>query len=218
MPRCFQVSKATGLEERVEWKDASKFTETRTVNRGEMKAMDAIGVLVAQHRTIDGLFEEMRHEPRRRRLTNLVSRLAEELIAHLAAEEAVFYPAMRRVLDDGPETSDRGRNEHSLLRIELRRVLEASVTDPSFGERLASLHQLFELHACHEEGELFPRFAQAASPSQLQMLGDEIVASRPPVWIVTTEGRSLVQSNSEWSLRSRLSLELGAASTPPRPR
>ena len=176
--------------------------------------MDAIGVLVAQHRTIDSLLEEIRHETRRRRVTSLVSRLAEELIAHLAAEEAVFYPAMRRVLDDGPETTDRGRSEHGSLRFELRRVLEASVADTSFGERMASLRKLFELHARHEEDELFPRFAQAASPSQLQTLGDEIVASRPPVWIVTTEGRSLVQSNGEWSLRSRVSLELGAPSTP----
>jgi hemerythrin superfamily protein len=172
--------------------------------------MDATGVLVAQHRTIDGLFEAIHQETRRRRLTSLVSRLAEELIAHLAAEEAVFYPAMRRVLDDGPETSDRGCNEHLQLRVELRRVLEASIGDESFAQRMAGMRELFQLHVHREEGELFPRLARALSPSRLQALGDEIVASRPPVWIVTQEGRSLVQSNGEWSLRSRVSLPLPA--------
>jgi hemerythrin superfamily protein len=172
--------------------------------------MDAIGVLVAQHRAIEGLFEEAEQETGRRRLASAVSRLAEELIAHLAAEETVFYPALRRVLDDGPEITDRGRNEHLALRIELRRMLEASVSDASFRERIAGLRVLFERHVRQEEVELFPRFARAASDNQLQALGDEIIASRPPVWIVTTEGRALIQRNGEWSLRSRVSLPIPA--------
>jgi hemerythrin superfamily protein len=174
--------------------------------------MDAIGVLVAQHRAIVGLFEEVEHETRRRRLASAVSRLAEELIAHMAAEETVFYPELRRVLDDGPEVDDRIREEHLLLRIELRRMLEASVAEASFGERITGMRVLFDRHADHEERVLFPRFAQAASESQRQALGDEIIASRPPVWIVTTEGRALVQGNDEWALRSRVSLPIPAKS------
>jgi hemerythrin superfamily protein len=182
------------------------------MNRGEIKAMNAIGVLVAQHRAIEGLFDEVEHETRRRKLVSAVSRLAEELIAHMAAEEAVFYPVLRRVLDDGVEMNDRGRNDHLLLRIELRRMLETSVAEASFGEHIACMRGLFQEHVRHEEDELFPRFASAAPESQLQALGDEIVASRPPVWIVTTEGRALVQTNGEWALRSRVSLPIPAKS------
>ena len=172
--------------------------------------MDAIGVLVAQHRAIATLFDEVQHETGRRRLASAVSRLAEELIAHLAAEEAVFYPALRRVLDDGPEVTDRGRKEHLALRTELRRMLEASVSEASFSERIAGMRVLFERHMRQEEEELFPRFASAAPESQRQSLGEEIVASRPPVWIVTPEGRALIQRSGEWSLRSRVSLPIPA--------
>jgi hemerythrin superfamily protein len=174
--------------------------------------MDAIGVLVAQHRAIVGLFREVERETRRRRLASAVSRLAEELIAHMAAEETVFYPELRRMLDDGPEMDVRVREEHLHLRIELRRMLEADFAGASFGERIAGMRVLFDRHADHEEQVLFPRFAQAASDSQRQALGSEIIASRPPVWIVTTEGRTLVRTKGEWALRSRVSLPIPAKS------
>ncbi|MGA7124007.1 MAG: hemerythrin domain-containing protein, partial [Polyangiaceae bacterium] len=64
--------------------------------------MDATLTLVEQHRVIEGLFDEVAREGRRRARSSLVSSLAEELIAHLAAEETVFYPAVRRVLDELP--------------------------------------------------------------------------------------------------------------------
>jgi hemerythrin superfamily protein len=210
MPRPYELSKASRHRDRNALKGAYAFPTPKLLDNGEMRAMDAIGVLVAQHRTIVGLFEQIHRETRRRRLTNLVSRLAEELIAHLAAEEAVFYPAMRRVLDGGSETRDCDDSEHLQLRVELRRVLEASLGDESFAQRVASMRELFQLHVRREERELFPRIARAVSQSRLRALGDEIVASRPPVWIVTQEGRSLVQSNGESSLRSRVSLPLPA--------
>jgi hemerythrin superfamily protein len=174
--------------------------------------MDAIDVLVAQHRLIGSLFKKVELETDRRRLTNAVSRLAEELIAHLAAEETVFYPALRQVLDDGCETGERSCDDHLALRIELRRMLEASVADASFSGRISGMRKLFEQHARLEEGELFPRFAKVASKSHVQALGNEIVASRPPVWIVTTEGRGPATANAkaEWTLPSRVSLPIPA--------
>ena len=173
--------------------------------------MDATRVLVAQHRAIEALFEEVKHETRRRERTSAVARLAEELIAHMAAEEAVFYPATRRILDRGANAADRGRSEHLLLRIDLRRVLETSVVDASFGERVESLRALFSQHINEEEGELFPRVTHAVSVAQLAVLGAEVLASRPPVWIVTTEGRALVQSEGEWALRGSVSLPIPPA-------
>jgi hemerythrin superfamily protein len=170
--------------------------------------MDATRVLVAQHRAIETLFEEVDHERRRRRREGAVSRLAEELIAHMAAEEAVFYPTARRVLDKGVAASDQGRNEHLMLRIELRRMLETSVTDAAFDERIEVLRTLFVQHVGDEESNLFPRVANALSRAQLEALGVEILASRPPVWVVTAEGRALVHSGDQWSLRSRISLPI----------
>jgi hypothetical protein len=173
--------------------------------------MDATRVLIAQHRAIEALFDEVEHEARRRGQASAVARLAEELIAHMAAEEAVFYPAARLVLDGGANATERGRSEHLLLRIELRKLLETSVTDESFRERIASLRGIHAEHVKDEEVELFPRVACALPVADLEILGAEILASRPPVWIVTTEGRSLVQSEGEWALRGSASLPIPPA-------
>ena len=65
--------------------------------------MSATSVLVVQHRTIGALFNDVVGETRRHARSRGVARLAEELIAHIVAEEAVFYPAVRRALRaDGP--------------------------------------------------------------------------------------------------------------------
>ena len=174
--------------------------------------MDATLALVAQHRVIEGLFDEVAYEARRRARSCLVSRLAEELIAHLAAEEAVFYPAVRRVLEASPDAGGPDRDEHFFLRTELRSVLKTTVGDPSFDERIAALRALFAEHVRSEEAELFPRVVRAVSEAQRHALGAEILASRPHVWIVTTEGKTAIDASGEWALRSRVSLLLGAAS------
>jgi hemerythrin superfamily protein len=170
--------------------------------------MDAIRVLVAQHRAIEALFEEVEHEKRRRARASATSRLAEELIAHMAAEEAVFYPAARRVLDAGAEGSARDRDEHLLLRMELRRMLETGVAEASFAERIEALRALFEQHVREEEAELFPRVVGAVAAAQREMWGAEILASRPKVWVVTTEGHPPMQSSGQWASRSHVSLPI----------
>jgi hemerythrin superfamily protein len=182
--------------------------QTETGQQEKIKAMDATRVLVAQHRAIETLFEEVDHERRRRRRASAVSRLAEELIVHMAAEEAVFYPMARRVLDEGSDASDQGRSEHLLLRIELRRMLETSVSEAAFDQRIEVLRALFAQHVREEESNLFPRVASQLTHLQLETLGVEILASRPPVWVVTGEERALVHSGDEWALRSRISLPI----------
>jgi hemerythrin superfamily protein len=141
-------------------------------------------VLVSQHRAIEALFEELANETRRNARVRLASRLAEELIAHMAAEEAVFYPAVRRTL--GVEIDD-----HFMLRAQLRRVLSTSVHEPAFRARLEGLRLIFDHYAQNEETDLFPRIEAALEVHQLDAMGEEILDSRPPVWIVTTDAQAL---------------------------
>jgi hemerythrin superfamily protein len=172
--------------------------------------MDATRTLVAQHRVIEALFVEVASEGRRRARSSLVSRLAEEIIAHLAAEEAVFYPAVRRAFKDLPGAGGLGGDEHRFLRIELRTVLKTSVGHPSFGERITALQTLFAEHVRGQEAEVFPRVVRLVSEAKRVALGAEILASRPHVWMVTTEGKTPIHAVGDWPLRSRVSVLLGA--------
>ncbi|MGA7119666.1 MAG: hypothetical protein WBY94_06180, partial [Polyangiaceae bacterium] len=101
-------------------------------------------------------------------------------------------------------------DEHLLLRIELRTLLKTSVGDRSFDERIAALRTLFAEHVRREEVDLFPRVSRGVSAAQRDVLGEEILASRPHVWIVTTEGEKPRDAANDWRLRSRVSVVLGA--------
>jgi hypothetical protein len=149
------------------------------------------------------------HGPARERA---VSQLAEELIAHMAAEEAVFYPAAQRALRRGrraPRDAAHGwGEEHVDVRVQLRRLLGASLGDAVFAEAFARLRATFARHSHDEESTLFPRVEQALDADDLDRLGLEIVASRPPIWIVTTEPRTRRRTAQKWALRSRVSLPI----------
>ncbi len=175
--------------------------------------MKATRILIAQHRAIEALFEELAGETRRASRARAASRLAEELIAHMAGEEAIFYPAVRRVLGvslrawdtplatppDFPVDGTRGEGSavdtHFMLRVQLRRVLATRVQDPAFEPRSEALRLLFAHHVEAEETTIFPRVEAEVADSQLETLGADVLGSRPPIWVVTTEGRALIHSS-----------------------
>lgn len=175
--------------------------------------MNATRVLAAQHQAIEALFDEIDDEARRNVRTRLAARIAEELIAHMAAEEGVFYPAARRALrgDVDADAAAHLVDEHVTLRGQLRRVLAASVGEPAFEEHLTSLRALFERHARDEERTLFPAVERALGAGELELLGAEVLASRPPVWIVTSDRPALGGQGAGVQLSSRVSLPIPAA-------
>lgn len=172
--------------------------------------MNATRVLAAQHQAIEALFDEIGHEVRRNVRTRLAARIAEELIAHMAAEEAVFYPAARRALPDDGDADAVAHlaDEHVTLRVQLRRVLAASVDEPAFEEHLVSLRMLFERHVREEERTIFPAVERALGAGELELLGAEVLASRPPVWIVTTDRHAPERQGAGLRLGSRVSLPI----------
>jgi Hemerythrin HHE cation binding domain len=176
--------------------------------------MKATRILIAQHRAIEALFEELARETRRTARSRAASRVAEELIAHMAGEEAIFYPAVRRVLGSAFRSWESPRSNPSddapapgpavdtrfMLRAQLRRVLATRVQEPAFEPRCEALRLLFAHHVEAEETAVFPRVEAALGDSQLETLGADVLGSRPPIWVVTTEGRALIHSSK--SLRS----------------
>jgi hemerythrin superfamily protein len=160
--------------------------------------MNATRILVAQHRAIEAMFEDLAGETRRQARVRAASRLTEELIAHMTGEETIFYPAARRALSDTAHFDDLGegaRDDHFMLRAQLRRMLATSVNDPAFQPRFEALRLLFARHVQAEERELFPRVEAALVASQLESLGAEVLGSRPPIWLVTTEAHAALRSS-----------------------
>jgi hypothetical protein len=152
--------------------------------------MTVTRVLAEQHRAIAHLFLALSCQMDRDGLERLSSRLAEELIAHMAVEAAVFLPAVEQFL--GEQAPDL----HVAVRLELRRLLETDPGDPSFPLHVQAARMRFDEHVCEEEGVLFPWLERSVPPAELDALAALLAKSRPPVWIVMTEGRVLEEDDA----------------------
>jgi hemerythrin superfamily protein len=162
--------------------------------------MNATRLLTAQHRAIETLFEDVAGETRRGVRARAASRLTEELIAHMAAEETLFYPAARGALGQGMRAGgERAPDRHFMLRAQLRRVLQTGIHTPAFKPRFEALRTLFAHHVDDEENDVFPQVDAALTASVLAELGHAIEAARPRVWIVTPEANaSMFPMHAAW--------------------
>jgi hemerythrin superfamily protein len=147
----------------------------------------------ADHVRLDELLHELdrtgpaEQDPVLRRIYRLV-------FPHAFAEESVLWPALRRLLPDGPALTRQIEQEHQEVN-ELVTALER--LDRHDERRAATLDRLVEVlreDVRDEEDALLPRLQQRATPAQLRLLGvawevvrraaptraHPVVARRPP--------------------------------------
>lgn len=125
---------------------------------------------------------------------------------HAFAEEAVLWPALRRVLPDGDELTLRVEVEHQQIN-EL--VVRLEALEPGSVDRRTVLDRIVALlreDVRDEEDVLLPRLQQAMTPRQLRVLGvaweavrriaptraHPIVARRPPGNVISALPLSLL--------------------------
>jgi hypothetical protein len=80
------------------------------------------------------------------------------------------------------------------------------VDDEAFEGRIAWWRARFEEHARAEETRIFPRVDSALGDADHEVLGAEILGSRPPIWMVVPERAP--RAGATMKLRSRVSLPL----------
>jgi iron-sulfur cluster repair protein YtfE (RIC family) len=127
--------------------------------------MKATSLLEAQHRTVEALFEKL--ESRRGNMSSTLDELANNLVAHMAIEQDILYPAIREVDE---ELVNESYEEHALAEVALRRLLATHPDEPVFKARLTALKELIEHHVTEEEEELFPQVEEALDDAVLTRL------------------------------------------------
>ncbi len=132
----------------------------------DVAAPRATDLLVHQHRTLEKLFERL--ESSKKGLDATLRELADELSAHIAIEEKLFYPAVRKLK---PDLILEGLEEHAMGRFALQRLLGTKASDESLQARLKALKELMTNHHHEEERELFTVVRRAMPNKQLEKLG-----------------------------------------------
>ena len=135
--------------------------------------MDAIELLLHQHRRIERLFAEAKQGAD-------LGDLFDALALHAMLEEQQFYPATRAARSgDSLRTAV---EEHLAIKQMIADLLGCEPSDPRFEARLNLLEDEVRQHVAQEEAELFPAAGALLSPDERDELGaamQELVDGAP---------------------------------------
>jgi hemerythrin-like domain-containing protein len=138
--------------------------------------MDAIRLLKQQHREVEELFEQFEKacesdQGEEVRL-ELFTRIADNLAAHCAIEEKIFYPSV--YVDDTEDKLREAVEEHLSAKRVIADLLDMSPMDAQFKAKMSVLKEEILHHVEEEEGELFKSVRQMLTRGELSELGEQM--------------------------------------------
>jgi iron-sulfur cluster repair protein YtfE (RIC family) len=137
--------------------------------------MKATTLLERHHRNLKQLCEAVEQGSAGMR-ESLLPQLAGDLLAHLAVEAQVFYPAILEVMGkDAIAVQARMRQRHARATDAIREALAASLDSEEFERVILALKVVIEVHAEEEEETLFPRIERALEAEESRALAREMM-------------------------------------------
>jgi len=127
------------------------------------KAGDAIAMLTADHKKVEGLFKEfesLKESGSPKEKTALVEQICQELAVHAALEEEIFYPAVRAAADED-DLMDEALVEHAGAKELIAQLQSMQPRDQLYDAKVTVLGEQIEHHVEEEEGEMFPKAQRA---------------------------------------------------------
>ncbi|MDQ7744369.1 hemerythrin domain-containing protein [Hydrogenophaga pseudoflava] len=134
---------------------------------------EAVTLLVNQHRRLEALLSLVVEEAAPPERTRRLLKAADELAVHIAAEEMLFYPAVR-----AERTEDillESLEEHLSLKRLLADLLALDPVDCTFTPKCKVLLEQTEHHHEEEEDHLFPKVMLLLGPEKRAELGRQML-------------------------------------------
>lgn len=141
--------------------------------------MDAIQLIVSDHREVERLFKEFERAERAgdaARQADCVRSLVRELSVHASIEEQFVYPALRqRVGDDRVHDA---LEEHHGAKVTLDEIDALPVDHPRLASKVRLLAENVRRHVEEEERELLPALERALGDDGRRDLGDVLARAK----------------------------------------
>jgi len=131
--------------------------------------MNAIDLLKQQHKKTLAALEKAANGKLDARESK---KAADELVAHMAIEEHIFYPRVRQLMKEMVAGSF---EEHTVARFELARALTAR-GDAELEARFKVLLEIVSHHIDEEEEVMFPKVQKSIPAEELNRLGERMQA------------------------------------------
>ncbi len=137
----------------------------------ENKKMNAVDLLIADHKGVKELFEKVESSPESEHPA-IFQKIKAELDVHAHIEETIFYPKMKS--DGDKPLVDivlEGIEEHRQIKMFLKELDAISGESTKFEPKLKVLMEDTEHHVKEEEGEMFPLVKKQFDGDALEELG-----------------------------------------------
>ena len=137
----------------------------------------AIELLMADHRTVEDLFEQYESEKESDEDTRraIAAQICGELSVHAQVEEEIFYPWLRENLEK-MEMLEEAYVEHQGAKDLIAQIESAGEIDDAFNAKVKVLGEYIKHHVKEEEQEIFPEIR--SKKDELDELGQEIAARK----------------------------------------
>ena len=133
---------------------------------------NATQMIRQDHKKVEGLFKKFEQTQGSQAKRRLAENAMAELEVHAALEEEIFYPAVKKEVDDGSSMVQEAIEEHQTVKqliSELKRMEEA---DEEFESQFSQLMENVQHHVEEEESEMLPKVEE--SQLDLNSLGQQM--------------------------------------------
>jgi hemerythrin superfamily protein len=154
-------------------------TKSRSSSTARMRSKhaDAIGLLKADHRQVEGWFSQYSKSKDQRKKQQLAAHICDALTVHTAIEEEIFYPAFIEATGD-KSTHHEAVVEHAGAKNLIAEIQAMSVGDDYYDAKMTVLSEMIKHHVKEEEqpGGMFSEAKK--SDMDLQALGEQLLARK----------------------------------------
>lgn len=138
---------------------------------------DAIALLKADHRKVEGLFEQFEKAKDSARKQKLAQEICTELMVHATIEEEIFYPACKDAVDE--DLGNEAYVEHDGAKVLIAEIAQGTPEDEFYDAKVKVLSEMIEHHVKEEEKPGEGYFAQARKGDvDMDDLGERLLARK----------------------------------------
>ena len=168
---------------------ATPHAETRTRRSSPKAAPDAIALLKADHREVEGWFDDFEKAKSTSKKQKLADQICLALKVHAEIEEEMFYPACRQAGVD-EDTMDEADVEHDGAKKLIAKIEASRAGADHFDAQVHVLGEMIKHHVKEEEGR-DGMFAKAKKTAlDMDELGEQLQRRKTQLMKQMKNGRS----------------------------
>jgi hemerythrin superfamily protein len=151
--------------------------KSRSKSSSRSKRQDAVALLKADHRKVEGLFKKAEKASGSAK-EKLVEQVCNELIIHTMLEEEIFYPACRAG-DVEEDMMDEAQVEHDGAKVLINDLMKADADSEMYDAKVTVLSEYIKHHVKEEEKPRSGVFAEAKRNGvDLEGIGEQLMVRK----------------------------------------